>query len=164
MSSRPTAGDYIENIKTSAPKVVEGIKELAAAELKPAIKHAGLGSGLLSGAVVFAFGAAKLLFLAGGFALSVFFFYVAQCALLVSLTLGFLTMAVLLLLGAVLFILIGKSQIKKVKAPTQTIDEIKAAVSAVSESVSAGSQDAKLGVVDRQGAVQTKTSTKTSEG
>ncbi len=149
MARRPSVGDYIANIKAAAPKMVSGIKELAAAEIKPTVKHAGIGGGLLGGAAVFALTALSILVLAFAFGLSVFFFYVANRGLLVALTLGFLTAGVLLLLLAALLGLLGKTQVEKVKAPTMTIEETKKAINALGNSLTAGVADAKIGVVDR---------------
>lgn len=151
MTQRPTAGDFIANIQANAPKMIEGIKEMAASEVGPTAKHAGFGGGLLGGAGVFALGGLRLLFLAAGFGLSVFYFYVANRAVLASLALGFLTLSLILLLLAGLMALLGRSQLLKVKAPTQTIAETKLVITSLAQAASAGAVDAKMGVSDRHG-------------
>lgn len=151
MTQRPTAGDYIANIQANAPKMIDGIKELAASEIGPSAKHAGVGGGLLGGAGVFALGGLRSLFLAAGFGLSVFYFYVANRGVLASLALGFLTIALILLLLAGLLALFGRSQLGKVKAPTHTIEETKLVLSSLAQAASDGATDAKMGVSDRHG-------------
>lgn len=148
MVQRPSAGQYLTNIKAAATNMVSGIKELASAEVVPAAKHAGVGGGLLAGAGVFALGALRMFILAGGFGLAVFFYYVANRGVLAALALGFVTMGVLALLVAALLGLIGKGQVSKVKAPTATIAEAKASVAALGDAVVSGVNAVELGVVD----------------
>ena len=52
MAERPSAGDYIQVLKTTVPNMVDQIGELAKAELKPAAKHGGIGAGAFGGAAV----------------------------------------------------------------------------------------------------------------
>lgn len=143
MAEHPRPSEYIANIKTSLPRIVSDIKELASAEIVPSAKHAGFGGGLFSGAGVFALFALNCLLWAAVFGVSNFYHYVAGRDWFTALALAFITCAVLLLILAGVLAVIGYRQFKQVKAPTATIEEARASISALSSSVSAGARDAK---------------------
>ncbi|SER94794.1 Putative Holin-X, holin superfamily III [Propionibacterium cyclohexanicum] len=143
MAERPHPSEYLANIKASAPQIVSDIKELASAEIVPSAKHAGIGGGLFSAAGVFALFALNCVLWAAVFGVSNFYHYVAGRDWFTSLALAFITLAVLLLILAALVAIIGYRQLKQVKAPSATIAEAKASISALSSSLSAGARDAK---------------------
>ena len=93
MAERPSAGDYIQVLKTTVPNMVDQIGELAKAELKPAAKHGGIGAGAFGGAAVVGLTVLKLLMLTFAFALSMMYHELAGFNPLTALTLGFLTIA-----------------------------------------------------------------------
>lgn len=146
MAERPRPSEYFANIKASLPRIVSDIKELATAEIVPSAKHAGIGSGLFGGAGVFGLFALNCLLWSAVFGVSNFYHYVVGRDWFTALALAFITCAVLLLILAGVLALIGYRQLKKVKAPTATIAEAKASISALSTSVSAGARDAKADV------------------
>lgn len=162
MVQRPSAGDYIANITTQVPRMISGISELAKAEIKPSVKHAGIGGGMLSAAAVVGLSVLRLLMIASAFACAIFFHYVLNFNVLAAITFGFLTMGILGLVIAGIFALMGKGQLGKVKAPQAAIAETKASLAALSNSISAGVTDAKLGVVDRQGVSSTDLQSRTA--
>ena len=141
MAERPTAGDYLKVLRASVPTMVTQIKELAAAELKPAVKNGGVGAGLFGGAAVIGITALKLFLLTGAFALSMIYAEVLGRNPLTALTLGFLTMSVLALIIVAVLALLGKGKISKVKAPEATIAETKASLSAVADAIENGVTD-----------------------
>lgn len=136
-------GEYVANIRAQVGSLISGIGQLAKAELVPAAKHAGIGGGMFGAAGVFVIGALNILLLTAGFALAVFYQNVVHRQPLTALALGFLTLAVLALIIAVVLGVIGRSQVRKVKAPTATIEEAKASLNAIGESVQAGIAQAK---------------------
>lgn len=143
MADRPTAADYIQVLKTTVPKMVTQISDLAKAELKPAAKHGGIGAGSFAAAAVVGLTALFLLMLTLAFALSMFFHEILHRNPLTALTFGFLTMTVLCLLIVAAFAIVGKTQLSKVKAPQATIAETKASIAAVSDAITSGAEDAK---------------------
>ncbi len=142
MAERPSASDYIKVLKTSVPNMFGQISELAKAELKPAAKHGGIGAGVFGGAAVVGLTVLKLLLLTLAFALSMMYHELAGFNPLTALTLGFLTTAVLALIIMVVLALIGRSQIKKVKAPSATIAETRASLGAITDAIENGFSDA----------------------
>ncbi len=110
--------------------------ELAAAELKPAAKHAGIGSGMFAGAGTFALHALWMLVIA--FALAIGWILDSFTALSAwgSFTLGFVIAAVISLLIAFVLVKIGQAQMKKVKKPEATIAEAKATLQTITASLS----------------------------
>ena len=145
MADCPSVGDYLRTLKLTVPKMVGQIKELAVAEITPVAKHGGIGAGLFGGAGAFGWIALKTLGLTACFALSLIYYELVDLDAILSLTLGFLTGSILLLIFAAIFALIGRSQIKRVKAPEATIAEVKASVSAISEAVTKGGVNAQAG-------------------
>lgn len=145
MAQRPSISEYIETIKTSAPKMINNIQELAKAEIKPAAKNGGLAVGLFAAAAIVVATVLWLVLITIGFALAIIFSQVFHRSPVTSLALGFLLLVVLSLILAGVLAVLGISRIKKVKAPQATIAEAKASLAAISEAVSAGVQDAQKG-------------------
>lgn len=105
--------------------------ELAAAELKPAAKHAGIGSGLFAGAATLLLHALWMLVIAAALAIGWLLASVTSLSPWASITLGFLICAVLSIIIAAVLALIGKSQIGKVRKPEATLAEAKATLQAI---------------------------------
>lgn len=127
-------GDIVKNLTDDIKVLVRGEVELAKAELTSSAKAAGAGAGMFGAAGYLALNAVSLLFIAGALGL----------ALLVGYPLGFVIMAVILLVIAAILALIGKSQVKKIKAPEETIAEAKATGDAVKLAVERGKAQAEL--------------------
>lgn len=142
MADRPSVGDYIRVLKTTVPKMVDQIIELAKAELKPAAKHGGIGAGAFGGAAVVGITVLKLFLLTGAFMFSMIYHEIFNRNPLTALTLGFLTMSVLALLIMAALALFGRSQVIKVKAPVATIAETRASIGAVADAIEQGASDA----------------------
>lgn len=147
MAERPTAGDYLKVLRTTVPTMVSQIKELATAEIKPAVKNGGIGVGLFGGAAVVGLTVLKLFLLTGAFAFSMIYAEVAGRNPLTALTLGFLTMSVLALIIMAVLALLGKGRISQVKAPEATIAETKASLNAFADAIEQGVTDATQGRV-----------------
>lgn len=143
MADRPGAADYLRTLKLTVPTMVDQIKELAAAEIKPAAKHGGIGAGMFGGAASFAWIGLKTLGLTLCFLLSMIFHEAVGLNHLTALTVGFAIGTLLMFVFAGLLAVIGKGQFKHVKAPEATIAETKASIAAIGQAISAGSEDAK---------------------
>lgn len=138
MAERPSAGDYIQVLKTTVPSMVDQIGELAKAELKPAAKHGGIGAGAFGGAAAVGMTVLKFLMLTFAFALSMMYHELAGFNPLTALTLGFLTTSVLGLIIVAVFALFGRSQVMKVKPPSATIAETRASLGAITDAIENG--------------------------
>lgn len=149
MAERSRLGDYISTIRSGVPHMISDIKELARAEIVPSAKHAGIGG--LGVGVVVAFGLFLLhcLLWAAVFGIAIFFHAVVGFGWLGSMAFAFLTLALISLIIVIVFGVIAFAQFRKVKAPTATIAEAKASVSALSNAVTEGVSEAKRGVINR---------------
>lgn len=143
MAERPSASDYINVLKATVPTMVDQISELAKAELKPAVKHGGIGAGAFGGAAVIGLTLLKFLLLTGAFAFSMIYHELLGRNPLTALTLGFLTMSVLALIIMAALALVGMGQMKHVQAPNATIAEAKASLGAITDAIEMGVADAK---------------------
>lgn len=140
MTDRLQVGDVINNLKTDVPQMLNDNVALAKAELQPAAKHAGVGSGLFGTAGYFAMNALSLLFLTGAFALSLLFNAAVGLGILLSLIIGFALMAIICLLIAGLLALVGMKEFKQVKKPEATIAEFQSTVQTIGDAVKQGQQ------------------------
>ncbi|HNV10162.1 MAG TPA: phage holin family protein [Propionibacteriaceae bacterium] len=156
MAERLQVSEFIANITTNAKTLAQDIPALAKAEIAPAAKHAGIGGGLFGAAGYMAANAASLLFLAGGLALAKLFSWLAGWGPVVSVCFGFLAMALLLLILAAVFALIGKGQLQQVKGPEATIAETKATIAALSASVQNGKNVVVANDAERKSLASTK--------
>lgn len=136
-------GDIVANITEDIKTIVRGEIELAKAEIVPAGKAAGVGAGMFGAAGYLGLNAASLLFMAGGAGLGLLFTQLLEWPLLGGLAMGFVLMAVVLLVLAGILALVGKGQLKKVKAPEAAPAEAKATVAAVKTAVDRGVADVK---------------------
>ena len=142
MADKLPVGDTIDNLKTDGQKLVQDSKALVTAEIKPAAKHAGIGVGMFGGAGYFGIVGALLLWLCGAFAFSLMWQHIGNWDILLSLVVGFATMAVVLFILAGILALVGKGQISQVKAPTGVVDEAKSTLEAVKSAVARGKYNA----------------------
>jgi len=141
MAERPTAADYLRTLKTAVPTMVSQISELAKAEIKPSLKHGGIGTGLFGAAGVIGATVIAFFMLTGGFLFSMIYAEVLERHPLTALTLGFLTMSVIGLLIIAVLVFIGWRQFKRVKAPEATIAETKASLAAIESAIESGITD-----------------------
>ncbi|MBB1501770.1 phage holin family protein [Propioniciclava sp. MC1683] len=130
--AEPQIGEVIKDITADVQTIIKGEIELAKAEMMPQVKRAGIGAGMFGAAGYFAIQAATLLFICGGLALSAL--YQGVVPIIWAFTLGFLTMAVILLVVAGILVLIGKNKVK-VSAPERTIAEANRSIEAVTGAV-----------------------------
>ena len=127
-------GDLVKNITDDVKVLIRGEVELAKAELSASAKNAGAAGGLFGAAGYLAVNALSLLFIAGALGL----------AILVGYPLGFVIMAVVLLVVAGILALVGKGRIKKIKGPEETVSEAKETGEAVKTAVNRGKAQAAL--------------------
>lgn len=130
MAHSDTGGSF-EQFKEEFAEFVSREKELAKAELVPAAKHAGIGSGLFAGAGIFALHALWMLIICGALAVGWLLDSVTRLSTWGAFTLGFLAVAIVSLFIAFVLAKVGQSQLKKVKAPSATIAEASATLSAI---------------------------------
>lgn len=142
MAERPSAGDYFRVLKQTVPTMAGQISELAKAELKPSLKHGGIGAGAFGGAAVIGLTVLKFFMLALAFALSMVYHEVLGRNELTALMFGFLTTAVLALILMAGLALFGKGQIGRVSAPNATFAETKASLEAITQAIEMGVTDA----------------------
>lgn len=148
----PRIGDIVTSLKTDGTRLLNDNVALAKAEITPMAKHAGIGAGLFSGAGYFAMCALALLGMAGGFAFSQMWQSIfSGLGNLTALALGYLTMALVLLILAGVLAMIGKNQVGKVSKPEATIEEFKNSVAVLGDSVKRGQQTVKVNSLDRSG-------------
>lgn len=109
--------------------------ELAAAELKPAAKHAAIGAGMFTGAGTLALHALWMLIIA--FALAIGWALDSWTVLgpWGSFTFGFVLTAIISLLIGFVLVKLGQGQMKKVKKPEATIAEAKATLQAIAHAL-----------------------------
>ncbi|MGJ3508085.1 phage holin family protein [Enemella sp. A6] len=143
-------GDIIKNITDDVKVVVAGELELAKQELGRSAKKAGVGGGMFAGAAVFALTALVLLIWAGSFGFGIMWRELFDFSTLLSVLLGFVTMAVLGLLIAGILALIGKSQVSKAKAPEKTIAQAQATVAAAKQAVTLGGEQVQAELAARE--------------
>lgn len=142
MAERSTAADYLRTLRAAVPTMVSQISELAKAEIKPSLRHGGVGTGLFGIAAVIGAIVVGFLMLTGGFVFSMIYAEVLHRHPLTALTLGFATVAVLGLLLMVAFVFAGVRQFKRVKVPEAAIAETKASLAAIADAIESGSADA----------------------
>lgn len=121
----------LQQLKAELSEFIEREKELARAELVPAAKSAGIGSGLFAAAGVFALHALWMIILCLALAVGWFLDSFTALSTWGAFTVGFLLVAVLSVLIAFILIKVGQLHMGKVKAPEATIAEAKATLSAL---------------------------------
>lgn len=158
-----SVGQLVKNIKTDGTEVANGLVTLGKAEVQPMVKHAGIGGGMFGAAGYLALNALSLLFMAGGFAFSMIFNKAGHMRIISSLALGYVCMAVLLLLVTGILALLGKGQISKVGAPKQTIAEAKASIDTLKQSVQRGKDTVTADELERTRVAEAKKQAKQQE-
>ena len=138
--AEPEIGEVLKDITADVQTIIRCEVELAKAELIPQVKSAGIGAGLFGAAGYLAVQAATLLFICGGLALSAL--YQGVVPLIWAFVLGFLTLAVVLLVVAGILVLIGKGKFSFSGAP-KTVDEANRSVAAVTGAVDQGNANVK---------------------
>ncbi len=121
----------LQQFKAELSEFIEREKELARAELVPAAKAAGIGSGLFAAAGVFALHALWMVILCLALAVGWFFDTFTAIGTWGAFTLGFLLVAVMSVLIAFILIKVGQLQMGKVKSPEATIAEARTTLSAL---------------------------------
>jgi ABC-type multidrug transport system permease subunit len=126
-ASTPTIGSLVADAHTSFSTLLHGEIELAKLEVKASVKNAGTGAGMFVAAAVllvfsFTFG---LIALAEGLV-----------ALHIWRWAAYLIVFGFLVLVAVVLVAFGVRKVKRVKAPTQTIDITKSTVAALKQATS----------------------------
>lgn len=124
-------GDALEAIN----EFLANEAELAAAELKPAAKHAAIGAGMFTGAGAFAMHALWMLIIA--FALGIGWALDAWTSLgpWGSFTIAFILAGIFSLLFGFILVKLGQNQMKQVRKPEATIAEAKATLQAIAHSL-----------------------------
>ncbi len=138
--AEPEIGEVLKDITADVQTIIRGEVELAKAELMPQVKSAGIGAGLFGAAGYLAVQAATLLFICGGLALSAL--YQGVVPIIWAFVLGFLTMAVILLVIAGILVLVGKGKFA-LKGPERTVDEANKSIAAVTGAVDQGNANVK---------------------
>ncbi len=119
------------DIKDAVSDFVARETELAAAELKPAAKAAGIGTGYFAGAALFAFHAIWMLVILIALAVGLLLYAVTPLGPWSSFTLGFLASVLVSLAIALVLVILGRNKFRQVKKPEATISEAKATLDAV---------------------------------
>ncbi len=133
------AGSTFQRIKASLAEFVSKETELAKAEVVPAAKQAGIGSGLFAGAGVLALHALWMILIAIVLAIAWLLNSVTSLGPWASGTFAFIITAIFSLLVAFILVKVGQSRFKKVSKPEATIAEAKATLTAISDAVSGDS-------------------------
>jgi hypothetical protein len=123
-------GDILKDIQTEISTLIKDEVELAKKELVPSARNGGMGAGLFVGALYFILNALLLLYVAGSLAIWKW--------LNLPIALGFVIMAGVLIVIAVILALVGLVLVKRVKGPKQTIAQGKRTADAVKAAISRG--------------------------
>ena len=122
-------------IKDAVSDFVAKESELAAAELKPSAKAAGIGTGFFAGAAIFLFHALWMLVIVVALAIGLLLHSVTPMGPWGAFTLGFLATVVFSVLVAGVLFTLGRGKFTQVKKPTATISEAKATLDAVVDAI-----------------------------
>lgn len=142
----PGVGDILKDIQAEISTLVKGEVELAKKELVPSARNGGIGAGLFGGALYFILNALILLFIAGSLAIWKW--------LDLPIALGFVIMAGVLIVVALIFALIGLALVKRVKGPEQTIAQGRRTADAVKGAIARGNAAATAPKIE--GTVETR--------
>lgn len=127
-------------IKDTVAEFVSKETELAAAELKPSAKAAGIGAGFFAGAAVFVFHALWMLVILIALSIGLLLYAVTPMGPWGSFTLGFLASVLISLLIAGVLFTLGRGKFSQVKKPEATIAEAKATLDAVVDAITSRSK------------------------
>lgn len=107
--------ETVKNITDDIKLIAKTELELAKVEVMPKVKSAGLGAGLLGGAGYLALHAASLLYVAASLGVGILFMNWMDAV--PAIALGFTAVAVLMLLLAAIFALVGKAKLEAMQNP-----------------------------------------------
>ncbi|MDR1355002.1 MAG: phage holin family protein [Propionibacteriaceae bacterium] len=136
----------ITTIMTDGSAVFAGVKDLAAAELKPAIKAGAVGTGLFGATATVGLAALRFGLLTLALLFAYLYTAIFDVSYPVGLIFGFGTMALFGLLITVAFAVLGARQFKKVSGPREALQQVRETVLAVTNAATAGGAAAKAGV------------------
>ncbi|MFV0407679.1 MAG: phage holin family protein [Propioniciclava sp.] len=136
--AQPEIGDVIKDITADVQTIVKGEIELAKNELVPQAKRVGIGAGLFGAAGYLALQAVTLLFICGGLALTAL--YSGLVSIVWAFSLGFLTMAILVLVVAGILVIIGKGKLAN-PGPERTMAEAQLTSEEVKVSLERGQEN-----------------------
>ena len=125
----------LQQVRASLAEFISKETELAKAEVVPAAKQAGIGSGMFAGAGVLALHALWMILIAIVLAIAWLLNSVTVLGPWASGTFAFLITAVFSLLVAFILVKIGQARFKKVGKPEATIAEAKATLTAIGDAV-----------------------------
>lgn len=145
MANQPQVGDIVKLIGNDVKLLVQSEVALAKAELVPSAKNAGIGAGMFGAAGYFAMNAISLLFLAGALGLARLFGAPTGWV-----ALGFVAMAVIILIITAILALLGKGKFDKVTGPEQTQAEALETIESVKLSLARANAEAKTGELERK--------------
>lgn len=145
MANQPQVGDIVKLIGNDVKLLVQSEVALAKAELVPSAKNAGVGAGMFGAAGYFAMNAISLLFLAGALGLARLFGAPTGWV-----ALGFVAMAVIILIITAILALLGKGKFDKVTGPEQTQAEALETIESVKLSLARANAEAKTGELERK--------------
>lgn len=147
--ANPDTGSTIQQVRASLAEFVSKETELAKAEVVPAAKQAGIGSGMFAGAGAFAFHALWMIIIAIALAIAWLLDSLTVIGPWGAGTIGFIVTAVFSLLIAFILVKLGQSRFRKVSKPEATIAEAKATFTAISDAVTGHSaEDRELAAKD----------------
>lgn len=135
-------GELVSDVTTDVTQIVRGEIELAKAEIKQDVTHAGKGAGMFAGAALFGLYGLGLLFLGLAGVIAIWLPWWA----------GLLIMAALLFVVAAVLGLVGKKQVDRVKGkPEKAIDQGKQTVEELKASAQPPHAYAKAPLKDESG-------------
>lgn len=150
MAERQNPKTFVNNLVVDTKSAVNDNIALAKAEIAPAAKAAGVGGGMFGAAGYLGANAASLLFLAGGLGFGLLYSHLFGWGVLAASALGFVTVAVVLLILAGILALIGKKKLKDVQPPKQAIAEAKTTIDTVKRSLTNGVNQVEADIRDRK--------------
>ncbi|MDR2619696.1 MAG: phage holin family protein [Propionibacteriaceae bacterium] len=136
----------ITTIMTDGPAVLAGVKDLAAAELKPAVKAGAVGTGLFGATATVGLAVLRFALLTFAFLFSYLYTVIFDVSYPAGLIFGFATMTLLALAVTVVFALMGSKQFKKVHGPKAALEQLRESILAVTNAAAAGSTEAAAGI------------------
>ena len=142
------SGATFRQVRASLAEFASKEAELARAEVVPAAKNAGFGSGMFAGAGVFALHALWMIIIAISLAIAWLLNSVTALGPWGSGTIAFVITAVFSLLIAFVLVKLGQSRFKKVAKPEATIAEAKATFTAIGDALSGHGPEKELAARD----------------
>ncbi|MDO5735577.1 MAG: phage holin family protein [Propionibacteriaceae bacterium] len=133
--AKSETGETIQQVREALAEFVSKETELAKAEVIPAAKQAGIGSGMFAGAGAFAFHALWMIIIAIALGIAWLLNSLTVIGPWGSGAIAFLITAVFSLLVAFILVKLGQSKFRQVSMPEATIAEAKATFTAISDTV-----------------------------